>query len=112
MLKRISMITLVLIVSLLWVTPSFAQDQITKLARGVGNLLTGVLEVPVQIMRETKNYGDFRGLFVGLFKGVFLGVKRTLIGAYEIVSFPFPIPKDYKPLMEPEFVIDGDALAF
>lgn len=28
-------------------------------------------------------------------------VKRILVGAYEIVTFPIPLPKEYKPVLEP-----------
>jgi len=29
---------------------------------------------------------------------------RMAVGVYEVVTFPFPLPKDYVPVLEPAFV--------
>jgi putative exosortase-associated protein (TIGR04073 family) len=41
--------------------------------------------------------------FIGLPKGCWMTVVRTGAGIYDTVTFMFPVPKDYKPLLDPEF---------
>jgi len=40
---------------------------------------------------------------VGVAVGLGKFVARELVGAYEIVTAPFPIPRDYAPVLSPEF---------
>ena len=81
------------------------QKMFHKLGRGVSNVLLGWVEVPKNIAREWRNTEPFTGSIVGLIKGFGWGIARTLAGFYEIVSFPFPIPRNYEPIMYPEFVL-------
>jgi putative exosortase-associated protein (TIGR04073 family) len=84
-----------------------------KLGRGVSNLLFGWIEIPRQIAKGWRETEPFTGTIVGLVKGVGWGFARTVAGAYEIISFPFPVPRDYVPVMQPEFVLPtvwGDRL--
>jgi len=76
-----------------------------KLGRGVVNLFTGFVEVPKCMAREWKRTDPITGITVGFFKGVGWGWTRTMAGAYEIATFPFPAPPGYAPLLEPEFVL-------
>ena len=76
-----------------------------KLGRGVVNVLTGWLEIPYYMAEEWKRTDPFTGIVVGGIKGIAWGWARTCTGFFDIVSFPFPIPKDYEPLMEPEFLL-------
>ncbi len=76
-----------------------------KLGRGVVNIFTGWLEIPKQTAIEWRRTDPFTGTVLGLVKGTWLGVARTFAGVYEVVSFPFPIPRNYEPIMEPEFVL-------
>ena len=94
--------------------PSEASTPFNKLGRGVGNLLTGWLELPVQIMRTTESDGSFAGMFVGPIKGLVFGVGRTLVGAFETVTFILPnhasgpdtrVEDSYGPILDPEFVV-------
>lgn len=45
------------------------------------------------------------GLTIGLAKGLGMSVIRTGAGIYDAVTFPFPVPQDYEPLLEPEYVL-------
>lgn len=84
-----------------------------KLGRGVTNVLTGWVEIPKQIAREWTRTDPITGTIVGACKGVVVAVARTFVGAYEVISFPFPVPSDYQVIMEPEFVLPtvwGDRL--
>lgn len=84
-----------------------------KLVRGLTNTVTGVLEIPFEIARTTENEGSIAGVTVGVARGTGLAIKRTVLGAWEAVSFPFPnYPHleragraSYEPLTQPEFVV-------
>lgn len=75
-----------------------------KLARGLVNIATGWVELPKNIYDTTVEDNLFAGLTVGLVKGVGMTIVRTGAGVYELVTFPFPIPEDFAPVLEPEFV--------
>jgi len=85
-------------------TACFAQDPFTKLGRGVANTLTGWVELPKNIYTTSVEDNALAGLTLGLAKGVGMTIVRTGAGIYEIATFPFPIPVDYKPILEPEYV--------
>ena len=82
----------------------YGQDMTRKLGRGVGNILTGWIEVPKNIYDTSVEDNILVGLTMGLAKGVGMFIVRTGAGVYEAVTFPFPIPEDYQPVLEPEFV--------
>ncbi len=72
-----------------------------KLTRGFANTFEGVLEVPRNIGNTTETQGLLTGLTVGVGKGLGYGVLRTLVGLYEVVTFPIPVPKGYAPIIQP-----------
>ena len=74
-----------------------------KLGRGVAGVTLGILEIPGNIVQETRTNGAVSGMTVGLAVGLGKFVARELVGAYEIVTAPFPIPRDYAPVLAPEF---------
>lgn len=76
-----------------------------KLVRGVGNIVTGWVEVPYQVMEETKESNPIMGITLGLARGIGMTVARGLVGAYEVVTFPLPIPDAYEPIIEPENIV-------
>jgi len=76
-----------------------------KLSRGVVNVVTGWVEVPKNIAIRWKDSDPFSGVLWGSAEGIVWGFARTVGGFYEIVSFPFPYPEDYAPLIEPEFIL-------
>ena len=75
-----------------------------KLWRGISKLALGWLEIPKTISAEWRKTEPFTGTIVGAVKGTGWAVARTLTGAYEIVTFPFPLPSSYDPIMYPEFI--------
>lgn len=90
--------------------PAFAQQEtgelvVTKLFRGIANTATGWMEIPKQISQTWQKQGPGVGISWGLVKGVGWAVARSVGGAYEIVTFAFPIPEGYKPIMQPEYVL-------
>ncbi len=85
-------------------TQCYAQDPAKKLGRGLANVLTGWVELPKNIYETSVEENVLSGLTMGLAKGVGMTIVRTGAGVYETVTFPFPIPEDYQPVLEPEFV--------
>ncbi len=81
---------------LLMIAPSaWAQDPIHKMGRGMVNILTSWIEVPKQLDRGRREDNPLAGLSSGILKGVGLTLLRVGVGAYEIVTFPVPYPKDF-----------------
>src|SRR5262249_17034453 len=85
--------------------PAAAQDATTKLGRGLAGMTTGVLELPGNIKAETEEDGA-RGIPIGLAKGIGMVIAREVVGVYEFVSAPLPVPHGYQPILEPEFPWD------
>lgn len=72
-----------------------------KLMRGLANTFQGILEVPRNINNTTETRGLLTGATVGLGQGLGYGVLRTLVGLYEVVTFPIPVPSGYAPIIQP-----------
>lgn len=94
----------VLALVLMTTTVCFAQDAFTKLGRGVANMLTGWVELPKNIYNTSVEDNAFTGMTLGLAKGAGMSLVRTGAGIYEIATFPFPLPENYRPILEPEYV--------
>ena len=76
----------------------------TKGLRGLVNVVTGWVEIPKRIHETALESGTAAGVTWGLLRGLGYGFIRTVAGCYEVLTFPFPAPPDYQPVMEPEFV--------
>jgi putative exosortase-associated protein (TIGR04073 family) len=74
-----------------------------KAGRGVAGMTLGVLEVPGNVVQETRTNGFFSGATVGFAMGVGKMVARELVGVYEFVTAPFAVPENYEPVLQPEF---------
>jgi putative exosortase-associated protein (TIGR04073 family) len=85
-------------------TPS-GQNALRKLGRGIANVLFGIVEVPNQVTKAAAEHGG-GGLPYGFGKGLVRWFGRELTGAYDVVTFPVPFPRGYKPIMKPEFPND------
>jgi putative exosortase-associated protein (TIGR04073 family) len=106
MAKRTITIILLALMIINIASASYAQDMARKLGRGVGNILTGWIEMPKNIYDTSVENNVLAGITLGLVKGVGKTVMRTVVGAYETVTFPIPVPEDYAVIVEPEFVIE------
>ncbi len=75
-----------------------------KLGRGMANLATA----PAELIRTPELVGRRDGyvaaMSVGLVHGLCRVFLRGLTGAFEVATFAVEIPRDYQPLMKPEFV--------
>lgn len=82
------------------VSPAAAE----KAVRGLANTGLGVVvELPKTIYYDTLEDGPLYGLTVGVLEGLSWGIARTLVGVYEVVTFPFPIPEGYRPIYKPNY---------
>ena len=98
-------VTLQVVVFLLATTTAcFAQDAFSKLGRGVANTLTGWVELPKNVYNTSVEENAFTGMTLGLAKGAGMTLVRMGAGIFEVATFPFPVPEDYKPVLEPEYV--------
>ena len=81
---------------------AMAGDRITKLARGVENVLTAPAEIPVRFIHyREEGYSLMMTGIAGTATGIGKTALRILGGLYEIITFPIPLPGSYAPLMTP-----------
>lgn len=73
-----------------------------QFGRGLSNLLFGVLEVPINIFRVTRNEGDLAGATKGVGLGLWRFFVRECVGVVETITFPF----GWEPIIEPAYVFD------
>jgi putative exosortase-associated protein (TIGR04073 family) len=87
-----------------------AQDPARKLGRGLANLGAGWLTFFTTVEETGKSDGILAAATYGFIKGIAKAVQRTLVGAYETITFPIPKPKDYAPILtNPEFPLGKEA---
>lgn len=82
-----------------------------KLVRGVVNLGTGWAEILKQPYLIGKHEGWRAGALRGPIEGLGMVFVRTIGGAFEILTFPLPIPSGYQPMVEPDYVWQEDTAA-
>jgi putative exosortase-associated protein (TIGR04073 family) len=101
---KVIIISVVVLMILNIASAGYAQDMGKKLFRGVINIASGWVELPknVYVVGMEQNFAS--GMVIGVPKGILMAVVRTCAGIYETITFPIPIPKDYKPVLKPEFV--------
>jgi putative exosortase-associated protein (TIGR04073 family) len=83
-----------------------AQSAARKCGRGLAAMTTGFLEIPGNMVKESRETNQVRGFTLGFVKGLGAVVVRELVGVYEFVTSPFAIPKGYAPIIQPEFPWD------
>src|SRR5688500_12607594 len=79
---------------------SYAEGVGDKLAHGLANTVTGIGEVPKNIILETNQKGIGYGLPTGLLTGSVHGLGSTLTGAVDLVTFVIPT----KPIIYPDYI--------
>ena len=98
-----------LVLLAVFVSPTYAAQELVgkmgnKLKRGVINIATGWVE----LFNQPHKVGQEEGFGAGATKGVALGigwtVARTVVGAWDTATFLFPVPSDYAPVLDPEYV--------
>ncbi len=74
-----------------------------KLGRGFADMTTGFLEFPGNIVAENRDHGAAAAATIGVAKGIGMIPVRELIGVYDVVTSPIPVPHGYRPLIHPEY---------
>ncbi|MBI5685062.1 MAG: exosortase system-associated protein, TIGR04073 family [Verrucomicrobia bacterium] len=77
-----------------------AETMWDKLKRGFVNTVSGCVEIPGCIYDVCNREGGLVGSTWGTVKGVGLAPVRTMVGIFEIITFPIPT-NDYQPVMNP-----------
>jgi len=83
-----------------------------KAGRGLAAMTTAFLEVPGNMVAESREHGAGLGMPVGFAIGLGKIVARVLVGTYEFLSAPFAVPAGFEPIIEPEFpwsYFEGDS---
>ncbi len=84
--------------------PSDVDGMLRKLGRGVANVLTS----PAELIRTPElvehQDGYLAAMTVGILQGAWHTIARIGVGAFEIVTFYAAIPRDFAPIIQPEFV--------
>lgn len=74
-----------------------------KFGRGLAGLTLAFLEPPGNIVKTTRERGAAWGFTLGFAVGLGKIIPRGLVGTYEFLTAPFPLPKGFVPILEPEF---------
>ena len=98
----------VLIVSILCISGiSYADSPIRKLGRGLANVATCVLEVPIRINEANEESGPIAAITWGVVNGLYRTCLRAVVGIYEVGTFIIPYPAHYEPIItDPEFFFE------
>lgn len=86
-------------------TNAYAHTSAQKFGRGLAGMTCGFLEIPGNIVKETQTRGAI-GFPIGLATGLGMMLTRELVGVYEFVSAPIPVPPGYRPILTPEYPWD------
>ncbi|MFA6635791.1 MAG: exosortase system-associated protein, TIGR04073 family [Candidatus Omnitrophota bacterium] len=104
--KKIAVILVVLVSLAVSLHQAEAQTAADKLGRGLANALTGMLALPYTMKEETDNNGIIAGITTGMVKGIGNVIVREIVGVYEILTFPIPVPEGYRPVLDdPEYLL-------
>lgn len=105
-----------LLLVLSFTTPGLAQEpskpeavvekMAFKLARGVTNVATSIVELPKQSYLTVRDRGNV-GYVIGPLKGIGMTIYRALVGGVETLFFMVPQPGYYDPMIDPDYVWNG-----
>lgn len=91
------------VVTLFSFSNAYAYDSAQKFGRSLAGMTTGFLEIPGNIVKETRAKGAI-GFPIGLATGLGMTVTRELVGVYEFITAPFPVPAGFKPILMPVYL--------
>ena len=88
---------------LIWPIVSRADTPGEKAGRGLAAMTTPFLEIPGNIIETSERDGPLVGWTAGLARGLGMTIVRPPVGFYELVTAPFPAPKNFEPILQPEY---------
>ena len=103
--KMTVLIAVIAFISGSFVSETFAQTAVRKLGRGLANTFTGILELPQNVVDVAEDEGAIAAVTYGIAKGLAMSALRTAVGVYETFTFLIPLPWEYAPILEPEFMM-------
>ena len=88
------------------IPPTGFEKRLTKLGRGLSNILFGWTEIPITFDEKLKAGKPLQYLLgVAPVIGTTRAVLRTSIGVFEMVTFPYSdLEVNYEPILEPEYL--------
>ncbi len=106
--RKVLVLAMAIALSFIFTMPVYCEDNpVKKLGRGIANVITAPYEIVHQSSKINGTDGPIAAATYGVLKGVGMTCIRALAGVYEVVTFPVPVPKDYKAIMtEPEFFFE------
>ena len=87
----------------IWPTGSSADTVWHKVGRGFAALTTPFLELPGNIIDTNEREGPVAAWTSGVARGIGMTIVRPAVGLYEVVTAPIAAPKNYEPVLEPEY---------
>ncbi len=83
-----------------------ASKAASKFSRGASNVATCWGEYITQLPKSIESSPDYlTGFVYNIFRGTAFTVRRAAVGLYDMVTFPFPVPAKYAPVIEPETIV-------
>lgn len=82
----------------------YASGALRKLGRGAANIITAPGEIIRMVDIVGREDGYVAGLSVGVAQGAWRTILRAASGVYEVVTFPIEVPRNFEPIIWPEFV--------
>jgi len=103
--SRFRFLTIITILAFLSISNAHANTAAQKFGRGLAGMTCGFLELPGNIVKETRAKGAI-GVPIGMATGLGMMVTRELVGVYEFVTAPFPMPSGFRPILKPNYPWD------
>lgn len=98
--KLVGMVVVVAALVCLSSPQASAETMWDKLQRGFVNMVSGVVEIPGCIYDVSCKEGGLMGATWGAAKGVGMAPIRTMVGIWDVISFPIP-SNHYEPILSP-----------
>lgn len=78
-----------------------------KLGRGITNMVCCFMEIPANVQKACGARGVASGFAEGIVSGICFTGGRLLSGAYDVITFPIPLPACYRSIMKPDYVFQS-----
>ena len=107
LMKRNIALLLVVLFVLNLASPAYCDNALTKLCRGICNIITAPLEIPNRVGKVRDSSGLYSACTYGFIQGVVMMGLRMAVGMVEVGTFPLPNPEKYRPVLtDPEYFIN------
>ncbi len=89
-------------------------DRLEKAVRGLDNTVFRLIaDWPKTMYSQSTEHGlPYGGERRASSGGLAVGLARTVVGVYELATFPVPHPADYQPILHPQFAHEPEEPRF